>query len=91
MSMNLTCDEMELLQTPTFITWMCLSYNPISKQPDGGWQGILRRYEYWVEAQSNGAYESKKDHDETVKFYTDHINKLKKIANKKGYLTFSYE
>lgn len=90
MSMNLVCDECELLQTPTWVTWMCLSWDPINKVSDGGWQGILRRYEHWVMSHCNGAFESKEDHDETVKFYTDHINKLKKIAKKKNYLTFSY-
>lgn len=90
MSMNLVCDEFELLQTPTWVTDICLSWDPVYKCSDGGWQGILRRYIIWVEGCINGSYKTQRDLDDTKTFYNDHINKLKKIAKAKGYLTFSY-
>jgi hypothetical protein len=47
MSMNLHCKEVDLWQTPTYITYMCYS------NKNGGWKGILYRYSEWVRGQRN--------------------------------------
>ena len=69
MSMNLTltdkttdCD-IDLWQTPTFITWMCLSYNPETKEPDGGQEGVRRRYLEWVRSHTNGVCKDEEELD----------------------------
>lgn len=84
MSMNLTCSvgghEVSLWQTPTFITYMCLSINPKTKKPDGGHAGVRRRYILWVESTLNGVWRDQDDLDaqrEAVREHTDMIKKLK--------------
>ena len=69
MSMNLTltdkttdCD-IDLWQTPTFITWMCLSYNPETKEPDGGHEGVRRRYLEWVKHHTDGVWKDEEELD----------------------------
>ena len=69
MSMNLTltdkttdCD-IDLWQTPTFITWMCLSYNPETKEPDGGHEGVRRRYLEWVKHHTDDIWEDTRELD----------------------------
>lgn len=52
MSQNLTLAnkkgaKFQLCQTPTFITRMCLSYDPVKQTVDGGKNGVLRRYLSW--------------------------------------------
>jgi hypothetical protein len=46
MSFNLTLRvrESELWQTPTWVTLMCLSYNPKTTEPDGGHEGVSSRF-----------------------------------------------
>ena len=69
MSMNLTLTDkttdrdIDLWQTPTFITWMCLSYNPETKEPDGGQEGVRRRYLEWVSSRTDGVWKDKEELD----------------------------
>ena len=60
MSMNLTCYQGEqkipLWQTPTHITWMCLSLNPLTKESDGGNEGVRHRYLLWVASHADGVW-----------------------------------
>lgn len=92
MSMNLTLHdgedgpEVELWQTPTFITWMCLSYNPETQEPDGGHEGVGRRYLIWVKSQLDGVW---KDMDE-FKFLKEEIDKHTKLINSVKNPYFSY-
>ena len=79
MSMNLHCEEVDLWQTPTHITYMCFSNG------DGGWQGILYRYTQWVKSCANGVYKSTQEADYAQQAVNDHLSKFK---NKKV-LTFS--
>ena len=78
MSMNLTRHdgedgpELPLWQTPTHITWMCLSYNPKTKRPDGGHEGVRRRYLLWVESHLNGTWKSSEDLDHMRASVRDH-------------------
>jgi len=70
--------EIELWQTPTHITWMCLSYNPETKEPDGGHEGVRRRYLEWVKGQlphiDDDFYYWQKDR---IKEHTGVINSVK--------------
>jgi hypothetical protein len=42
---------------------MCLSYNPETKEPDGGHEGVRRRYLEWVKSQSEGVWASAEELD----------------------------
>ena len=79
MSMNLHCEEVDLWQTPTYITYMCFS------NEDGGWQGILYRYTQWVKSCANGPFKSSYDADIALQNVKEHLNKFKG----KKQLTFS--
>ena len=54
MSLNLTLHEgpngpqVDLYQTPTCITFSCLSYDPLTNEPDGGQEGVRKRYLLWL-------------------------------------------
>lgn len=78
MSMNLFCEEVDLWQTPTYITYMCYS------NQDGGWQGIKYRYIQWVKAQVNGSFKSVKEADEVRAVIDKHIKEI----NRHKKLTF---
>lgn len=68
MSHNLTLHDaatdrqIDLWQTPTYITEMCLSCDERG-QFDGGQEGIRRRYLRWVQSHSEGMWKSKEDLD----------------------------
>ena len=71
--------EVELWQTPTFITWMCLSYNP-EQEPDGGHEGVRRRYLEWVKSNLGGVWEDKDDFEylkERIEKHTKLIESVK--------------
>jgi hypothetical protein len=40
---------------------MCLSYNPETKEPDGGHEGVRRRYIEWVNSHTNGVWKDPED------------------------------
>lgn len=67
MSFNLTLSEgysgpsVELWQTLTWVTLICLSYNPTTNEPDGGHEGVRRRYLHWVESQANSVWKDPED------------------------------
>jgi hypothetical protein len=85
--MNLTLTDkdtgldVDLWQTPTFITWMCLSYNPETKQPDGGDEGVRRRYVEWVKSHTNGKWESSEDLEYMTERINDHLSIIQKVKN----------
>ena len=70
MSMNLHCKQMDLWQTPTHITYMCISNN------NGGWKGIKYRYTQWVESHSNGCWENIEQLEEMRRGIKEHIKQL---------------
>lgn len=83
--MNLTCHEdgyaVPLWQTPTHITYMCLSYHPETRKPDGGHEGVRRRYLLWVESSTNGVWKSSDDlraQEECAREHCAHIRGLKR-------------
>ena len=67
MSMNLKCKEVDLWQTPTYITYMCYSNG------DGGWKGILYRYSEWAKGSINGAYPSPREAGWAREQLRDHL------------------
>lgn len=62
MSMNL-CSEprLELIQTPTWITYLLLSLNK-DGEPDGGPNGVMRRYALWLRYLAQEAINNNQDH-----------------------------
>lgn len=70
MSMNLHCEEMDLWQSPTAITYMCYSH------ADGGWQGIKYRYIQWVKGSLNGVWDDEAEHKSAIKAVNEHIEEL---------------
>jgi len=60
MSMNLHCDKMNLWQTPTHITDMCMSMDD-NGNPDGGMEGVRKRYLTWVRSRLNGVWHNRED------------------------------
>jgi hypothetical protein len=87
MSINLTLTDkdtgldIDLWQTPTFITWMCLSYNLETKEPDGGHDGVRRRYEEWVKSHTTGKWDSSEDLEYMTERINDHLSTIKNVKN----------
>jgi len=69
MSMNLHCAEVDLWQTPTYITYMCYSNN------DGGWKGIKYRYIQWIKGQRS-QFKNKEECNEWFATVSAHIKEL---------------
>ena len=96
MSMNLTCKQVDLWQTPTFITWMCLSARPNGKgvyKQDGGWRGVKFRYLEWVKSCANGAWGTGpqcRGTLEQMKDMQESIEKHVKLLDSFPKLDFSY-
>lgn len=70
MSMNLHCEQMDLWQTPTAITYMCYS------NEDGGWEGIKYRYIQWVKGSLSRCYDSEEELREANLVVKEHIAEL---------------
>lgn len=87
--MNLRIEESEdyLWQTPTWITHICLSYNE-KGQPDGGWEGVLRRYTLWVQSSSDGVWEDAEEMDAQHTLIRDHIAGLQDLVRAHTQLSF---
>jgi hypothetical protein len=83
MSMNLTCEGVELWQTPTYITWMCLSYDPSTGLPDGGHEGVRRRYIMWVESSTDGVWNDANALDRQRRSVAEHLKIVKSIVEPK--------
>ncbi len=71
MSLNLKADKVELWQTPTWVTYICYSND------DGGWEGILYRYEQWAWSHTQGAWKSEDELKAMVESVRDHMAKVK--------------
>ena len=93
MSMNLTLTDeitgkdISLWQTPTWVTYICLSFNDKTKLPDGGMEGVRHRYLIWVDSHMNGVWESKEDMDAMIDNISAHKQTI--LAVKEPY--FSWE
>ena len=85
MSLNLTLHngkdgpQIPLWQTPTWVTFICLSYNPETNEPDGGHEAVRRRYNQWVNQLTDGVWNSIEDLEckrERVKEHLDLVNSV---------------
>lgn len=85
MSMNLTLHDgeygpqIDLWQTPTWVTWICLSYDPDTGTPDGEHAGVRRRYIQWVKSHLNGLWTDEEELEwerERVKIHTEEVNSV---------------
>jgi hypothetical protein len=72
--------EVNLWQTPTLITDMCLSYDK-NGQPDGGMEGVMRRYEIWVRSQTDGVWKSKADLDAMRERINAHLEQIRVVKD----------
>ena len=68
--MNLFCDQLDLWQTPTYITFMCYS------NEDGGWNGIRYRYIEWVRSHLNGVWDNDTLYNDMKEKVDKHIEEL---------------
>lgn len=87
MSMNLTCHvgkkRIDLVQTPTYITDMCLSYGK-DRSPDGGMEGVRRRYVLWLELLRQEQFNQEKNAKEQKDiwdYFSERIEEIKKLKN----------
>ena len=87
MSMNLHCREVELWQTPTFITYMCFEkVNNKGKIVEDNWSSILHRYILWLKQTLNGEYKDKFHEREKAKAVAKHIEELRKYKKLHFYI-----
>tara|TARA_R110000803_G_scaffold102337_2_gene170419 strand:+ start:335 stop:574 length:240 start_codon:yes stop_codon:yes gene_type:complete len=73
--MNLFCEQVELWQTPTHISYMCYSND------DGGWEGIKYRYIEWVKSHTRGVYETQEDFDRVHDHVNAHISQFDNLTD----------
>lgn len=66
--MNLECREMDLIQTPTHITYLCY-YSNLKRSDASDWETIRDKYLLWCAANTNQT----QDWD----WYNAHAKKLK--------------
>jgi hypothetical protein len=83
-SLNLTCNNLALWQTPTQVTFMCLSYNPKTLKPDGGHVGVRRRYLQWVslvfQDKFNAASKDPEEQRALEREYREHVEAMKALV-----------
>lgn len=73
--MNLYSDPpLELIQTPTWITYLILSHDEKGK-PDGGPNAVMKRYLLWLEYEHQQLFN--RGYVEAAKVYREHIDSLK--------------
>lgn len=87
MSLNLTLHNGEngpqipLWQTPTWVTFICLSYDPETNEPDGGHEAVRRRYIQWVKQHINGKWDSVEDLEYERERVKEHIDLVNCVSN----------
>lgn len=77
MSMNLHCEEMDLWQTPTHITYMCF-YDNIDLKKQALWIDARSRYAIWIKSTADGVYDSQEECDEVHDRINSHLRELYK-------------
>jgi hypothetical protein len=79
MSMNLRSDALPLRQTNTWESNLIFSANEYG-DPDGGWEGVARRYLFWAkmryQAQFNACSSSFEKQEEIAAAWGDHIREI---------------
>lgn len=76
MSMNLTCDKFEPVQTPTWITYLLLSDGL------GDMQGVLIRYIYWLKFLRQDQFNSHSKDEEQQRYILGYYSELISEAEK---------
>jgi hypothetical protein len=78
---NLQCEQYQLRQVPTLMSELIYSLN------DGGWRGILGRYELWTRIELNDRLNSlyyregsAEDRQQQIDEQVAHINNLRKAS-----------
>lgn len=86
MSLNLHCNKIDLRQTPTFVTEMCM----VQSDGDMPWelsgkkaQHALWIYIQWLHGTLNGAYESTQAANERCAMVDAEIQEIKKVMKDK--------
>lgn len=85
MSMNLHCDEMDLWQTPTYITDMCMSFDN-NGDPDGGMDGVRKRYLIWVRSRLNGVWRDNEEYEIEKMNVDEHCKQVMSLNNPEFYI-----
>lgn len=80
MSMNLHCPQVDLIQTPTWVTHMCL-YADFETRAKSPWRTVMEKYLLWVTATWGNA---RQDWDVVDR----EKRKLAEAAQREGELTF---
>ena len=75
MSMNLNCKQVELIQTPTFVTYLCF-YADYEKRKQGRWQDIREKYILYLRSWGNSSQD------------WEYVNKQIELLRSKKKLTF---
>ena len=74
MSIILWCDKVDLIRTPTYITYMCYSNR------DGGWKGIKYRYEQYCRMVTQDLFNNHKiDRYDWLKEHLEELNSHKTL------------
>ncbi len=87
MSLNLTLrngkdgPQIPLWQTPTWVTFICLSYNPETNESDGGHEAVRRRYCQWVNQHTDGVWSSVEDLEHERERVKEHLDLVNSVSN----------
>lgn len=85
MSMNLHCDGVDLWHTPTHITDMCMSMDN-DGNPDGGMEGVRKRYLTWVRSRLDGVWRNKEDYEIEKMIVDEHCELVMALQNPQFYI-----
>ena len=84
MSMNLVADKIELWQTPTWVTYMCLyTENAEGVRREDEWPAVRYRYARWVESRMNGVWDDVTAHEEMRRRVREHLAELYAVGELK--------
>lgn len=91
MSINLHLEGHDLIQTPTYITEMCMSINPKTKRPDGGMEGVRRRYIFYLHLCRQDSFNHNFQDDpegqkESWELWTEKIKEIEQVKNPQFYM-----
>lgn len=93
MSINLHCKEVELVQTPTYITYLCyyaeFSQTEHKRNKPGHWKSILAKYLLWYRDYLLSGPQEEGDYADNLSIYEAHAAHLAKTAKKYKKLKFT--
>ena len=77
MSMNLHTDKLDLWQTPTWVTRVCLyTVNEVGETVIDTWQSVRFRYAEWVKHSLNGVWDDDAAYAQQKALVKDHLDAL---------------